>query len=68
MAPAYNIVQQFRIGGTNYKYDDIYRIASEQGMTPDEYLQSEQAKIEAQPASTIDRLLPGDRIKLPIKK
>lgn len=68
MAPAYNIVQQFRIGGTNYKYDDIYRIASEQGMTPDEYLQSEQAKIEAQPASTIDRLLPGDRIKLPIQE
>ena len=68
MAPAYNIVQQFRIGGTNYKYDDIYRIASEQGMTADEYLQSEQAKIEAQPPMTIDRLLPGDRIKIPIQE
>ena len=68
MAPGYNIVQQFRIGGANYKYDDIYRLASNEGLTPEQWLQNEQLKIESQPALTIDKLLPGDRVKLKVQE
>lgn len=68
MAPGYNIIQVHRIGGQNYRYDDLYRIAADEGISVDEYLQREQAKIESEPANSIDRLLPGDRIKIPIQE
>ena len=39
MAPGYNIIQVHRIGGQNYRYDDLYRIEADEGISVDEYLQ-----------------------------
>jgi hypothetical protein len=64
MVPGFNIIQNININGETYSYDDIYDMAAARNMTPKEYLQSIQAEIEAQGPLTIDKLNPGDRVKV----
>lgn len=65
MAPAYNIIQTFRIGGQSMMYDDLYNAASAQGMTVNDYLTSLQVNEQIK---SIDKLLPGDRILLRVQE
>lgn len=62
MVPGFGTIQNFWLDGKCYSYDDIYRLASLEGKTPEEYLLNEQTKIEELPPLSIDQLLPGDKI------
>lgn len=72
MAPAYNIMMNFNINGLDMSYDDIYRMAAEQGQTPREYLDEMQKRIETEKNAdgtfkhlgTIDKVLPNDIVRV----
>lgn len=63
MVPAYKIIQFFRFNGDNLSYDDLYDLASEQGITPEEYLNNLQEQENANMKS-VDLIEPGDYVKI----
>lgn len=72
MAPAYNMMMNFNIKGLDMSYDDIYKLAAEQGQTPREYLDGLQNGIETEKnpdgtfkhLGTIDKVLPNDIVRV----
>lgn len=67
MVPAYNMIQNFVLpDGRSYSFDDIRKSANISKTTTEQYLQELQLQEETKPASSIDKILPGDRVKVPI--
>lgn len=64
MVPGFGTIQNFWINGEKYSYDDIYALAAEKDMTPEEYLESIQSQIESSEPTSIDKLMVSDRIKV----
>lgn len=68
MVPAYNMVQNFNLPDGTHSYDDIRRKASIDNLSVQEYLQSLQAIVESAPPTPIDRIMPGDKVKIPMSE
>jgi len=64
LIPGYNVFQNFRLNGEVLSYDDLYEIASQEGITPEEYLNRRQLEIESQPPLPIDQLNIEDIIEI----
>lgn len=66
MVPAYDMIQNFVLPNGIQSYDDVYRAASLAGTDVNSYLAEIQLATESAPPATIDKILPGDIIKVPL--